>query len=419
MNRDREVVIVAGARTPIGRFGGVFKDMKATDLAAMAIQEAVKRAGIGPEMVEDVILGTTHLEGMGMLPARIASLKAGLPPQTHTATTVHTMCSSGSMAAYLAALKIRTGEKDVVIIGGMESFSQAPYLVMGARWGLRMGPTQFEDALFYDGFTDIDGTYGGYMHVAETFEKIVDDCEKIREIYQLDKEVHLNISFEETNKWAFNSIQKWMKAQERGFFQEVFPVSVPQRKKPPLVVDCDETPRTDTTMEGLAKLPTIFKPDGGRLTAGNVPPLNDGAVAVVMMSRKKAQELKLKPMGIWVASCEDQVEPYWVGIGPAISIPKVLKKTDLTLEEIDVFEINEASAAQCIFCVNALKLPYEKVNVNGGAVALGHPPGMTGARLILTALYSLHEQGKQIAIAAQCAGGGTGMATVIKAWDGE
>ena len=417
MNSDRDVIIVAGARTPIGRFGGVFKNIKATDLAAMAIREAIKRAGVEPAMVEEVLLGTTHSEGMGMLPARISSLKAGLSPRTHSATTVHTMCSSGSMVADLAALKIRSGERDVVIVGGMENFSDVPYLAIGARWGLRMGSAKLEDALFYDGFTDIDGAYGGFNHVAETFERIIDEREDIRREYGLSKEANLDIRLEDANLWAYESIQKWIKAQERGFFKEVFPVEVPQRKRSPLIVNKDETPRIDTTMEQLAKLPTIFKPDGGRLTAGNVPPLNDGALAMVMMSRKMVNELKLKPLGIWMASCMDQVEPWWVGVGPAVSIPKVLKKTGLALEEIDIFEINEASAAQCFFCVNALKLPHDKVNVNGGAVALGHPPGLTGARLILTALHALHERKERYAVASQCAGGGNGMATVIKAWE--
>jgi len=418
MSNERDVVIIAGARTPIGRHGGVFKDIKATDLAAMAIKEAVKRAGIGPEMVEEVLLGTIHAEGMGLLPARIASLRGGLPPSTHVSTTIHTMCSSGSQAAALAALKIKSGERDVVLVGGMESFSNAPFMVMEARWGIRMGSVKFEDALVYDGFQDTDGAHGGFKHVGETFERIVDECETIRKQYQFSHDAHLNISFQETNQWAYESIQKWIKAQERGFFKEVLRVEVPQRKGPPLVVDRDETPRTDTTMEKLAKLPTIFKPQGGRLTAGNVPPLNDGALAMIMMSRKKAEELKLKPMGTWIAAEWDRVEPWWLGIGPAVSIPRVLKKTGLTSDQIDVFEINEASAVQCLFCVNALGLPKEKVNMNGGAVAIGHPPGLTGARLILTALYSLKERGGKYAVVSQCAGGGCGMATVVKAWEG-
>jgi acetyl-CoA C-acetyltransferase len=417
MSNARDVVIVAGARTPIGRIGGVFKDIKAPDLAAMAIKEAVKRAGIGSEMVEEVLLGTTHIEGMGMLPARIASLKAGLSPRTHSATTVHTMCSSGSMVADLGALKIKSGQRDIVVVGGMESFSCAPYMLMGARWGLRMGAVKLEDALFYDGFQDIDGVYGGYKHVAETFERIIDEREEIRKAYELSQEADLNITLEGANHWAYESIQKWINAQERDFFKEIFPVEVPQRKKPPIIVDRDETPRTDTTMEKLAKLSPVFKPEGGKLTAGNVPPLNDGGLAMVMMSREKVEELYLKPLGTWIDSCMDQVEPWWVGVGPAISIPKVLKKTGLTLEEMDIIEINEASAAQTLFCVNALGLPHEKVNVNGGAVALGHPPGLTGARLILTALYALREREKKYAVVSQCAGGGCGMATIIRAWE--
>ncbi|MBW1788031.1 MAG: thiolase family protein, partial [Deltaproteobacteria bacterium] len=346
----------------------------------------------------------------------IASLKAGLSPRTHSATTVHTMCSSGSMVADLGALKIKSGQRDIVVVGGMESYSCAPYMLMGARWGLRMGAVKLEDALFYDGFQDIDGVYGGYNHVAETFEKIIDEREDIRKAYKLPPEANLDITLEDANRWAYESIQKWIKAQERGFFKEVFPVEVPQRKKPPIIVDRDETPRTDTTMEKLAKLSPVFKPEGGRLTAGNVPPLNDGGLAMVMMSRKKVEELNLKPLGTWIDSCMDQVEPWWVGVGPAISIPKVLEKTGLALEEMDIIEINEASAAQTLFCVNALGLPREKVNVNGGAVAVGHPPGLTGARLILTALYALREREKKYAVVSQCAGGGCGMATVIRAW---
>jgi len=200
--------------------------------------------------------------------------------------------------------------------------------------------------------------------VAETFEKIIDEREDIRKAYKLPPEANLDITLEDANRWAYESIQKWIKAQERGFFKEVFPVEVPQRKKPPIIVDRDETPRTDTTMEKLAKLSPVFK------------------------------------LGVW----------------PAISIPKVLEKTGLALEEMDIIEINEASAAQTLFCVNALGLPREKVNVNGGAVAVGHPPGLTGARLILTALYALREREKKYAVVSQCAGGGCGMATVIRAW---
>jgi len=417
MSSERDVVIITGARTPIGRLGGVFKDITGPELAGMAIKEAVKRAGIGPEMVEEVLLGTIHAEGMGILPARIASLKAGLPAKTHSSTTVHTMCSSGSKSAEIAALKIKSGERDIVVVGGMESFSNAPYMVMGARWGLRMGSVKFEDALIYDGFEDSSGAYGGFKHVGETFEFMIDQHEKVREEYNIPAGTHLDITFNDANEWAYNSIQKWIKAQERGFFKEVFPVEVPQRKKAPILVDRDETPRTDTTPEMLAKLPTIFKKDGGRLSPGNVPPLNDGALAMVMMSRKKAEELNLKPLGIWEASSMDQVEPGWLGMGPVISIRKVLEKTGLTLDQMDIVEINEANAAQCLFCVNALELPHDKVNVNGGAVAIGHPPGLTGARLILTALYELQDRKGKYAVVSQCAGGGCGMATVVRAWD--
>jgi len=314
-------------------------------------------------------------------------------------------------------MKIESGRHDVVVVGGMESFSQVPYMVMEARFGVRLGSVQFEDALIYDGFRDVYGAYGGWNHVGETFETLIDEREEVRRKYGIPEDAHLDITFEEANQWAYESIQKWMKAQERGFFKEVFTVEVPQRKGPPIVVDRDETPRTDTSLEKLAKLPTIFKPEGGRLTAGNVPPLNDGALAMVMMSRKKVEELNLEPLGTWIASAIDRVEPWLVGVGPAVSIPKVMKKTGLSLEEIDVFEIHEASAVQCLFNINALGIPEEKVNVNGGPVAIGHPPGLTGARQILTALYALRERGERMAVASQCAGGGSGMATVLKIWE--
>jgi len=380
----RKIAIINGARTPIGKFGGKFRDTPAVELGSIAIKAAIKRSGIKPEMIEDVILGVIHQEGMGNHPARIASLKAGIPYDA-SALTVNNICSSGMKAIEIAARQIAMGENDIVIAGGMESNSQCPYMLMNARWGYRLSSDEIVDALFYDGFTDTYGVYGGYKHVGETAENILENSEKICNKHDLPLII---LTFEEINEFALRSHQNYFRAKNNGFFNEITPVEIIKKKD------------------------KVIK--GGFVTAGNTPNLNDGAAAIIMMSEENAKELDLKPMGFWINSAPGNVEPKFMGLGPIVAIRRLLEKTNLNIEEIDIFEINEAQAQQVLFCIKGLGIDKSKVNVNGGAIALGHPPGMTGARLILTALYELKRRKARYAICSQCAGGGTGMATLIE-----
>ncbi len=404
----RKIAIINGARTPIGKFGGKFRDIPAVELGSIAIKAAIKRSGIKPEMIEDVILGVIHQEGMGNHPARIASLKAGIPYDA-SALTVNNICSSGMKAIEIAARQIAMGENDIVIAGGMESNSQCPYMLMNARWGYRLSSDEIVDALFYDGFTDTHGVYGGYKHVGETAENILENSEKICNKHDLPL---INLTFEEINEFALRSHQNYFRAKNNGFFNEITPVEI-IKKKDKVIISDDESPRSDITLDKLNQLKPVFR-KGGFVTAGNTPNLNDGAAAIIMMSEENAKELNLKPMGFWINSAPGNVEPKFMGLGPIVAIRRLLEKTNLNIEEIDIFEINEAQAQQVLFCIKGLGIDKSKVNVNGGAIALGHPPGMTGARLILTALYELKRRKARYAICSQCAGGGTGMATLIE-----
>ncbi|TXT58630.1 MAG: Acetyl-CoA acetyltransferase [Promethearchaeota archaeon] len=403
----KDVVIIDGARTPIGKFGGIFKDIKAVDLGASAIKAAIERAGIKAEMVEDLILGQIHQEGAGNNPARIASLKAGIP-HTAGALTVNNVCSSSMKAIEIAARQIAMGDHDIVIAGGMESNSQTPYMLMDARWGYRLRSKNLVDALFYDGFTDVTNMYGGYKHVGETAENIIEDADEICKKYNLPK---ISLTVEEINQFALDSHKKYFRAKKRNFFKEISPVVFRSDGKEKMFSE-DETPRPNLTLELLNKLKPVFR-KGGMVTAGNTPPLNDGAAALVMMSGEKAEELDLEPLGVWKASSSGNVEPQYMGIGPIPAIRNLLIKSNKDLEDIDIIEINEAQAQQVLFCIRGLKIDQAKVNVNGGAIAIGHPPGMTGARLILTSLYELKRRNAQYAICSLCAGGGTGMATLV------
>ncbi|MFX1338682.1 MAG: thiolase family protein [Promethearchaeota archaeon] len=404
----REVVIVNGARTPIGHFGKSFKHVSAVDLACFAIKAALERSKISPSLIEDVIMGAIHQEGMGNNPARIASLKAGIP-FTAGALTINNVCSSGMKAIELAALQIATGEYDTVLAGGMENNSQCPYMLMNSRWGYRLGTTEVVDALFYDGFTDTYGMYGSYKHVGETAENILQDSKEICAKYGIPG---IKLTFENINQFALESQQKYMIAKKANFFDEIVPVEVVFKGKT-ILVDYDESPRKDVTLEKLNSLKPVFR-EGGFVTPGNTPALSDGAAAVILMAKEKAEEMNLNYLGIWKASAMGNVEPQYMGIGPIPAIRNLLKKTNFSLNNIDIFEINEAQAQQVLFCIKALGIDRNKVNVNGGAIALGHPPGMTGVRLILTALYELKRRKGKYAICSQCAGGGTGMATLIE-----
>lgn len=404
----RDVIIVSGARTPIGRFGKVFKEVPAVELGAIAIKATIERAGISPNLVENVIMGVIHQEGMGNNPCRIAALKAGIP-YTAGGLTVNNICSSGMKAVEIAAHRIQLGVNDVIIAGGMESNSQCPYMLLNMRWGYRLNNTKIVDALFYDGFTDTYGVYGGYKHVGETAENIIADAEQICKNYNVPQ---INLTFEEINEFALKSQLKYQKAKEENFFKEIMPVEVPTKKGKSLITE-DESPRLEVTLEKLNSLKPVFR-EGGFVTAGNTPNLNDGAAAILLMSKEKAEELNLNPLGYWKNSAMGNVQPQYMGLGPIPAIRNLLKKISLTIEDIDIFEINEAQAQQVLFCLRALGINERKVNVNGGAIALGHPPGMTGTRLILTALYELKRRKAKFAICSQCAGGGTGMATLIE-----
>ncbi len=408
-----DIYILNGARTPIGHFGRALKEVSAVDLASFAIREAIKRSKITPLMVEDVILGAIHQEGMGNNPARIAALKAGIPP-TSGALTVNNVCSSGMKSIEIAVYQIAIGKKDIIVAGGMESNSQCPYMLMNARWGYKLKSNKIVDALFYDGFRDTYGMYGGYDHVGETAENIIENKEKLCKKYMLPE---INLTFEEINKFALDSHQKYFKAREVGFFKEIVPINETINNKVIRLYE-DESPREDLTIDILNKLKPVFRKNGC-VTVGNTPPLNDGAAAIVLMSKKKIKELGFNPMGSCISFSSGNVEPQYMGLGPIPAIRNLLKETKMQVADIDLFEINEAQAQQVLFCMKGLGINKDKLNIHGGAIAIGHPPGMTGTRLILTALYTLRYRNQKYAICSQCAGGGTGMAVLIKNNDGQ
>ena len=404
----RDVVIVSGARTPVGKFGMAFKNIPAVDLGAIAIKSTLERAGITPDSVEDVIMGAIHQEGMGNNPCRIAALKAGIS-HTSGALTVNNICSSGMKSVEIAAHQIQLGISDIVIAGGMESNSQCPHILLDMRQGYRLGNKKVVDALYHDGFTDIYGVYGGYNHVGETAENIIRDSEILCKKYNLPQ---FRLEFEEINQFALYSHLKYQKAKKENFFKEIAPVEIYNKNKIEVIYE-DESPREDISLEKLNSLKPVFR-EGGFVTAGNTPNLNDGAAALLLMSSEKAEKLNFTPLGIWKQSTMGNVEPQYMGLGPIVAIRNLLSKTSIKLDDIDIFEINEAQAQQVLFCIRALGINEKKVNVNGGSLAIGHPPGMTGTRLLLTALYELKRKKLNYAICSQCAGGGTGMATLIE-----
>ncbi len=408
--RLREVVIIDGVRTPIGYFGKSLKNVPAVELGAIVIRESIKRAGISENLVEDVIMGAIHQEGMGNNPARIASLKAGIRP-TSGALTVNNVCSSGMKSVEIAYRQIAIGENDIIIAGGMESNSQCPYMLMNARWGSKLRNEKLVDALFYDGFEDTYGVYGNYNHVGETAENIIENAKELCMKYALKP---VNLRFNDINKFALRSHKKYFRARKRNFFEEITPIKMNYKNKTVKLIH-DESPRENISLEKLNRLSPVFRREGC-VTAGTTPPLNDGAAALIIASREKAEELNLIPLGTIRAFAPGNVEPEYMGLGPIPAIRNLLKKTNKELSDIDIFEINEAQAQQVLFCIKGLGIDIEKVNVHGGAIAIGHPPGMTGTRLILTALYSLKGRNKKYAVCSQCAGGGTGMASLIESY---
>jgi len=390
----QKAVIVSGARTPFGRFGGGLKSFTASELGSKAIKGAIERAGIKESEIDTVIMGNVLQGGQGQLPSRQAAKGADIPWEVKT-ETINKVCASGMRSVTMAEQLIRLGDESVVVAGGMESMSNAPYILPNARWGYRMGDQKAIDMMVHDGLTCSFkgvhmGTYGN--STAETYE----------------------LTRESQDEWSYRSHQRAVDSIESGKFRdEIVAVEVPQRKGDPLTIDTDEAPRKDTSVEKLQKLRPVFGADG-TITAGNAPGINDGACAFVVMSEEKANELGKETMATIVGHTAVAVEAERFPETPGIVINKLLEKTGKTKDDIDLYEINEAFAAVSLASVKIANIDPDKVNVNGGAVALGHPIGASGSRIILTLIHELKRRGGGLGIAAICSGGGQGDAVLIE-----
>ncbi|HEJ8732021.1 TPA: acetyl-CoA C-acetyltransferase [Staphylococcus aureus] len=386
------VVLAAAYRTPIGVFGGAFKDVPAYDLGATLIEHIIKETGLNPSEIDEVIIGNVLQAGQGQNPARIAAMKGGLP-ETVPAFTVNKVCGSGLKSIQLAYQSIVTGENDIVLAGGMENMSQSPMLVNNSRFGFKMGHQSMVDSMVYDGLTDVFNQY----HMGITAENLVEQY---------------GISREEQDTFAVNSQQKAVRAQQNGEFDsEIVPVSIPQRKGEPIVVTKDEGVRENVSVEKLSRLRPAFKKDG-TVTAGNASGINDGAAMMLVMSEDKAKELNIEPLAVLDGFGSHGVDPSIMGIAPVGAVEKALKRSKKELSDIDVFELNEAFAAQSLAVDRELKLPPEKVNVKGGAIALGHPIGASGARVLVTLLHQLNDE-VVTGLTSLCIGGGQAIAAVV------
>ncbi len=390
----REVIIASAVRTPIGSFGGCFKDVSAVKLGAAAADAALKKANVSPEAVDEVIFGNVLQAGIGQNLARQVSVAIGVPIEVPS-MTINKVCGSGLKTVQLAAQAIALGEADVVLAGGSENMSMAPYIIPKGRWGFRMGDAAIIDSMVADGLTDIFNNY----HMGITAENIAEQW---------------NISRNEQDEFAVRSQNRAEKAIKEGKFKdEIVPVSIPQRKGDPIVVDTDEFPRFGATLEGLSKLRPAFKKDG-TVTAGSSSGINDGAAAVLLMSKEKAEELGVEPLAVIVSYASAGVDPKIMGYGPVPATKKALSKAGMTIEDIDLVEANEAFAAQSIAVVRDLNLDTEKTNVNGGAIALGHPVGCSGTRILVTLIHEMVKRDAKIGLATLCIGGGQGTALIIK-----
>ncbi|HDG4831118.1 TPA: acetyl-CoA C-acetyltransferase [Staphylococcus aureus] len=386
------VVLAAAYRTPIGVFGGAFKDVPAYDLGATLIEHIIKETGLNPSEIDEVIIGNVLQAGQGQNPARIAAMKGGLP-ETVPAFTVNKVCGSGLKSIQLAYQSIVTGENDIVLTGGMENMSQSPMLVNNSRFGFKMGHQSMVDSMVYDGLTDVFNQY----HMGITAENLVEQY---------------GISREEQDTFAVNSQHKAVRAQQNGEFDsEIVPVSIPQRKGEPIVVTKDEGVRENVSVEKLSRLRPAFKKDG-TVTAGNASGINDGAAMMLVMSEDKAKELNIEPLAVLDGFGTHGVDPSIMGIAPVGAVEKALKRSKKELSDIDVFELNEAFAAQSLAVDRELKLPPEKVNVKGGAIALGHPIGASGARVLVTLLHQLNDE-VETGLTSLCIGGGQAIAAVV------
>ncbi len=391
-------VIVSAVRTPIGKFLGSLASLSATELGARVVREAVSRAALAPAQVHEVILGNVVSAGLGQNPARQAAIRGGIPDSV-PAFTVNKVCGSSLKAVVLAAQAIQCGDAEVVVAGGMESMSNAPYLLPGARTGQRMGHAKLLDAMIHDGLWDAFRD----MHMGCTAEIVAQ---------------RYGISREEQDRWALDSHRKAIAAIDGGaFVREIVPVEVPQRQGNHTLVDTDECPRRDTSMEALARLKPAFQ-DDGTVTAGNAPPVNDGAAALVLASRAAAKRLGLRPRAEIVAYASSGVAPELVMMAPEKAIRMVWEKTGWSVDDVDLYEINEAFAVQQVALARVLGIPRDRHNVRGGAVALGHPIGASGARILTTLLHALEDTGGERGIAALCLGGGNAVAMAIRCLEG-
>lgn len=389
-----EVVIAGAVRTAIGRFFGGLSSFNAPQLGSFAVRAALERANVAPELVDEVIMGNVLQAGLGQNPARQAAIHGGVPVEAG-AFTINKVCGSGMKSVVLGTQAIKLGDVDIVVAGGMESMSNAPYLLRKARTGYRLNDGKLVDAMVYDGLWDVYNDY----HMGNTGELVAEEYK---------------VSREEMDEYAYNSHRKAVAAIEGGKFKdEIFPVEVPQRKKDPLIIDTDEGPRADSSVEKLAKLKTVFKKDG-TVTAGNASQISDGAAAMVLMTMEKAKELGVTPLAKVTGYSTGGMKPEYVMMTPTVAVPKLLEKTGLKLDDFDLIELNEAFAVQPCAVMKELGMDPDKVNIHGGAVALGHPIGCSGARIIVTLLYALKQTGGKKGLATLCLGGGNAVALSIE-----
>jgi acetyl-CoA C-acetyltransferase len=391
----REAVIISAVRTPTGKFQGSLKDFSATDLGAMVVRESVRRAGVPVEEVDEVIMGCVIQAGLGQNPARQAALKGGIPFGV-SAVTINKVCGSGLKSVMMAAQGIQLGDSEIVVAGGMESMTNAPYLIPKAREGYRLGNGVLVDAMINDGLWCAFENY----HMGNTGEVVA---------------TRYNVTREEQDEYALNSHRKAAAAIKAGKFKdEILPVEIPQKKGAPVVLEVDETVREDTSLEALAKLKPAFKKEGGTVTAGNAPGVNDGASALVVTSEERARALNVEPMARIAAQATSGIEPELVMMAPVEAIRKVLRKAGWSLNEVDLIELNEAFAVQAVAIIRELDMDPAKVNVNGGAVALGHAIGQSGSRLLTTMLYEMKRRDVHRGLAALCLGGGNAVALAVE-----
>jgi acetyl-CoA C-acetyltransferase len=391
-----QIVIVSGVRTPVGKFQGALSDVSATRLGAVVVREAVKRAQLQPEQIDDCIMGNVVSAGLGQNPARQAAIYGGLPPEV-SAVTVNMVCGSGLRAVALAAQSIQTGNSEIVVAGGMESMTNAPYLLPQARSGFRMGNATAVDSMVHDGLWDVYNDF----HMGQTAELVAEKY---------------GITREDQDCFALLSHKKAAAAWREGrYAEEVIPVEVPAKKKgqPPTLFNYDESIREDSTIESLRALKPAFKKDG-TVTAGNAPGVNDAAAAVVVMTGAKARDLGLTPMARIVSHATSGIDPKWVMMAPVDGARKALERAGWTIDSVDLFEFNEAFAVQALAIMRELGIPQEKVNVNGGSVAIGHAIGASGARVLVTMMYELARRNAHRGLAALCLGGGNSVAMCIE-----